>query len=206
MNSTEKKDQKGYAYIRNQVVHTGVTPSLRDIADAVGYSSRHSAEKMLSRLEERNFIKWEKGVIRLCHRTPNMSERTVDVPLVGSVACGAPTLAEQDYEALIPVSTRMAKPGNTYFLLRARGTSMNKTGIDDGDLLLVRQQPTADNGDKVVALINDDATVKRFYLDHENGVVILKPDSTDKRHQPIILSDDFMIQGVVVATLPKNIY
>lgn len=100
----------------------------------------------------------------------------------------------------------MAKPGNTYFLLRAIGTSMNKAGINDGDLLLVKQQPAAENGDKVVALINNDATVKRFYLDHEKGIVILKPDSTYKKHQPIILSDDFIVQGVVVAVLPKNLY
>lgn len=206
MNETNKKDLQAYAFIRNQILHTGVTPSLRDVADAVGYSSRNSAEKLLVRLEERGLIKRGENSIRLSDKTPSMTERTVDVPLVGAVACGLPSLAEQDFEALIPVSTRIAKPNHTYFLLRARGTSMNKSGINDGDLLLIQQQPAAENGDRVVALINNDATVKRFYLDHENGVVILKPNSTDKRHQPIILSEDFMIQGVVVAVLPKSLY
>ncbi len=206
MNETNKKDLQAYAFIRNQIIHTGVTPSLRDIADAVGYSSRNSAEKLLVRLEERGLIKRSENSMRLSDKTPSMTERTVDIPLVGAVACGLPSLAEQDFEALIPVSTRIAQPGHTYFLLRARGTSMNKSGINDGDLLLVRQQPAAENGDKVVALINNDATVKHFYLDHENGIVILKPNSTNKSYKPIILSEDFMIQGVVVATLPKNLY
>ena len=204
MDQTNKNDLRGYAFIRNQIIHTGVTPSLREIADAVGYDSRNSAEKMLVRLEDRGLIKRTENGIRLSGQTPSMTERTVDVPLVGSVACGLPTLAEQDFEALIPVSTRLARPGHTYFLLRARGTSMNKSGINDGDFLLVRQQPIADDGEKVVALINDDATVKRIY--HENDVIVLKPNSTYKKHKPIILSDEFMIQGVVVATLPANLY
>jgi repressor LexA len=204
MNKTNKNDLQGYAFIRNRIIHAGITPSLREIADAVGYSSRHSAEKMLVRLEDRGLIKRMRNGIRLSGHTPQMSDQTVDVPLVGTVACGLPTLAEQDFEALIPVSTRMARPGHTYFLLRAKGTSMDKSGINDGDLLLIRQQPAADDGEKVVALINNDATVKHIY--HENGFIILKPNSTDPQHKPIVLTDEFMIQGVVVATLPANIY
>ncbi len=204
MNKTEKNDLRGYAFIRNQIIRTGVTPSLRDIAGAVGYKSRHSAEKMLDRLEERDFIKRTKGMIHLCNRMPSLSEQTVNVPLVGSVACGLPSLAEQDSEAMVEVSTKIAHPGHTYFILRARGTSMNRSGINDGDLLLVRQQSTAEEGDKVVALINDDATVKHFH--REGGVTVLRPNSTDPTHKPIVLSDEFMIQGIVVATLPENIY
>ena len=133
-----------------------------------------------------------------------MTEQTVDVPLVGSVACGLPSLAEQDPEAVIEVSTKIARPGHTYFVLRARGTSMNKSGIKDGDLLLVRQQPTAEENEKVVALINDEATVKHFH--QEGDMVVLKPNSTDPSNKPIVLSDEFVIQGVVAATLPKNLY
>lgn len=203
MDTTDKKDSQGYAFIRNQILHSGTTPSLRQIADAVGYSSRHSAEKMLARIEERGLIKRTDNGIRLSGRTPVMSDRTVDVPLVGSVACGAPSLAEQDYEALIPVSTRIAKPGNDYFLLRAKGSSMNKSGIKNGDLLLIRQQPSAEEGEKIVALINDDATVKHFH--REDNVIILRPNSTVKSHKPIVLSDEFMIQGVVAGVLPKSI-
>ncbi len=204
MNSTNQKDLRGYAFIRNQIMHTGITPSLRAIAVVVDYNSPRSVQLMLVRLQKRGLISYSDGVIRLSPRkTSIMGERTVNVPLVGSVACGLPSLAEQDFEALIPVSTRLARPGHTYFLLRAKGTSMNKSGINDGDLLLVRQQQTADDGEKVVAFINDDATVKHLY--HKNGVIVLKPNSTDPKHRPIILSGEFLTQGVVAAVLPKTI-
>ncbi len=84
-----------------------------------------------------------------------MNEKTVDVPLVGSVACGLLSLTEQDPEAVIQVSIKIARPGHTYFLLRASATSMNKLEINDGDLALVRQQVTANPGEKVVAPIDD---------------------------------------------------
>lgn len=205
MNETNKKDLQGYAFLRNQIMHSGTTPSLREIGKIVEYASPRSVQLLLGRLEKRGLLSYSKGIIRL---TPSkasdwMSDRTVDVPLVGSVACGFPSLAEQDFEALIPISTRIAKPGHTYFLLRATGSSMNKSGIKDGDLLLVREQSTAADGEKVVALINDDATVKHIY--HKDGVIVLKPNSTKKEYKPIVLTEDFIVQGVVVAVLPKTI-
>jgi repressor LexA len=127
--------------------------------------------------------------------------RTVEIPLIGTVACGGPILAEENIEALIPVSTTLAKPGATYFLLRANGDSMNAVGINDGDTLLVRQQSTADNGQKVVALIDDSSTVKEFQ--REKDVVILKPRSHNKAYKPFVLTNNFQIQGVVIATLPR---
>ena len=204
MNRTEKKDLAGYAFIRNQVVHSGVTPSLREIGRVVGYKSPRSAQLMLERLQKRGLIGYTDGIIKLSGRkTPVMGEKTVTVPLVGSVACGLPSLAEQNPEALIQVSTRIARPGHTYFLLRAKGTSMNKSGIKHGDLVLVQQRPTAGEGEKVVALIDDEATIKHFH--HQGNVVVLRPNSTDKSHKPIALSGEFIIQGIVVATLPADL-
>jgi repressor LexA len=112
-----------------------------------------------------------------------------------------PLLAEENVEATIPVSKSLARPGGKYFLLRAVGDSMDLAGIEDSDLVLVRQQPTAENGEKVVALINEEATVKIFH--REKDVVLLRPQSRNKAHKPFVLSDDFLIQGVVVATLPR---
>ena len=80
---------------------------------------------------------------------------------------------------------------------------MNRSGINDGALILVKQQPTAVDGDMVVALIDDEATVKHFHRDTE--MVVLKPNSTDHSHKPIVLTDDFAVQGVVVAVLPGNL-
>jgi repressor LexA len=205
MTKTNQQDLKGYAFIRNSIVHTGITPSLREVGKAIGYDSPRSVQLMLERLEKRGLVGYSEGIIKLCSRKNlAMTEQTVDVPLVGSVACGLPSLAKQDPEAVIEVSTKIARPGHTYFVLRARGTSMNKSGIKDGDLLLVRQQPTAEENEKVVALINDEATVKHFHS--EGDMIVLKPNSTDPTNKPIVLSDEFMIQGVVTATLPKNLY
>jgi repressor LexA len=203
VNKNDRNDLLGYAFIRSQILHFGVVPSLRAIGSAVGYSSPRSVQLMLERLKKRRLLAYSNGVIRLSAQAPIMSEQTVDVPLVGAVACGLPSLAEQEAEAVIQVSTKIARPGHTYFLLRATGTSMNRSGIDDGDLVLVRQQASADEGDRVVALIDDSATIKHFH--REGRVVMLKPNSTDK-HKPIVVSEEFLIQGVVVATLPGNLY
>src|SRR5437764_3966850 len=130
MNRTDKKDLQGYAFIRDQIIHSGVTPSLRVIGNAVGYGSPRSVQLMLERLKKRQLLSYKEGVIRLSSRTPIMGEQTIEIPLVGSVACGLPSLAEQSPEALIQVSTKIARPGHSYFLLRAKGASMNKSGID----------------------------------------------------------------------------
>ena len=205
MTRTEQIDLQGYAFIRNQVVHSGTIPSLREIGRAVGYNSPRSVQLMLERLKRRGLISYNDGVIKFHPRKNfSISEQTVDIPLVGSVACGLPSLAEQRPEAMIGVSTKIARPGHSYFLLRARGTSMNKSGIKPNDLLLVKQQFNAEIGEKVVALINDEATVKHFYPASE--YVILKPNSTDPTHKPIVLSEEFSIQGVVTAVLPPNTY
>lgn len=126
--------------------------------------------------------------------------KTVYIPLLGSIACGAPILAIENIETEIAVSVDLLKGSNTHFLLRAKGNSMNEVGISDGDLVLIKQQYTAENGDFVVALIDDDATIKEF---HKNSdAIVLKPRSTEQIHQPIILTRDFRIQGIVVATIP----
>lgn len=202
MKRTDKTDLQGYTFIRNQIIHTGTTPSLRKIGEVVGYSSPRSVQLMLERLDRRGLLMYSDGKITLRHRnTPVMTEETVKVPLVGRAACGVPTLAEQDIETYLDISTRIARGGRTYFLLRAQGDSMDKSEINDGDLVLVRQQPTAEEGDIIVALINESATIKHFH--REGGVVILKPNSSDKSITPIILSEEFLIQGVVVQTIPN---
>jgi repressor LexA len=170
----------------------------------VGYGSPRSVQLMLGRLEKRGLISYAAGVVKLSSKQKSgTAEQTVEVPLIGSVACGLPTLAKQDAEAYVQISTRIARPGHSYFLLRAQGTSMNRSGINDGDLVLVCQQPNAEDGQKVVALIDDEATIKHLY--HQGDVIVLKPNSTDRSHKPIVMSDEFMVQGVVVASLPRSI-
>jgi len=132
--------------------------------------------------------------------TNNASAQTVKVPLLGDVACGTPIFAEENIEAFIPVSDKLIKSSYRYFILRASGDSMDDAGINDGDLVLIRQQQIAKNGDKVVALIDDEATIKEF---HNNGnMIVLKPRSKNSTHQPIVLTTDFRIQGIVETVIP----
>ncbi len=208
--SINDNDKKAYAFIRNRVVHGQGTPTLREINEVIGKSSPRSAVLALERLEKAGLLKRMGRVIRLVGEAlaSNTSISAVEIPLVGTIAAGAPMLAEENVETTIPVSTGLARPGSKYFLLRVSGTSMNLAKvrgvkIENGSIVLVRQQNTADDGEVVVALINDEATVK--ILERKNGVVILKPKSSDP-HKPIVLTDNCIIQGVVVAVLPPDLY
>lgn len=204
MNTTspDPKEFKGLFFIRDSIVYRGKTPSLRVISEHLGFKSPRSASLLIDRLIKKGYLeRTPMGNLRLLKDIDERAyaERVIKLPLVGIVPCGLPLLAEENIEAWIPVSQLIAKPGAQYFLLRAKGDSMDKSGIRDGDLLIVRQQPVAENGDRVVALIEDSATVKE--LQRNGDKVVLMPRSNNPVHQPIILSGNFMIQGVVVDTL-----
>jgi len=197
-----KKELSVLRLIRNEVVHRGHNPSVRELMKSSGYKSPYSIVLILKKLADAGFVSRNKnGKLKLIKdlKESNLNARTINIPLVGNAPCGAPFLAEQNIEAEIPVSTQLAKPGNEYFLLRAIGDSMNLKNINNGNLVLVRQQATAENGDVVVALINDEATIKEF--EYSKDVVLLKPKSKNKKHKPIILNEDFIIQGKIVATI-----
>lgn len=171
---------------------------------ALKYKSPHSAAVIVDRLVAMGLLSRKSdGSMKV--DKPLVEEdrhaQTVDIPLVGRIAAGSPLFAEENIEAHIAVSTQLARPPHKYFLLRVNGDSMNQAGIDDGDFILVKQQPTANNGEKIVALIDDEATVKEFQRGKD--AVVLKPKSNNTKHKPIILTRDFLVQGVVVATIPK---
>lgn len=201
-NKLSKKEIEAFRLIRNAVMHEQKSLSLRKIAELLGYRSPRSATVITKKLMEEGFIKrkadgnWQ--ILKDFNHELSIAQ-TVRVPLVGCVACGTPILAEENIEAYIPVSIKIAKPGGKYYILKASGDSMNQKGIDDGDLVLVKSQQTADTGDLVVALIDDSATVKEF--NKTDNAIILKPYSDNKKHQPIILHHDFMIQGVVQSVI-----
>jgi len=198
------KDLEALREIRNSLMHRGRVPSIRELMISLGYRSPRSAAVIYENLIKKGILKRKRdGGFQFVGGVEDDTIRaqTVDVPLVGSISCGVPVLAEENVEAIISVSTKLAQSPHKYFLLRAKGDSMDDRGINDGDLLLIRQQPTARNGDMVVALIDDEATVKEF---HSAGkTVVLKPRSRNKQHQPIVLTKDFQIQGVVVTTIQK---
>jgi repressor LexA len=196
-------DRKALTFIRNRIMHRGSAPSVRELASEMGFASPRSAMLVIDRLIDLGYLRRRDNrtlqLVRMPADAPDR-ELTVEIPLVGSAACGAALLAEENIEAMIPVTTLLARPGHKYFLLRANGDSMTEAGIEDGALVLVRQQPTADNGQVVVALIDDEATIKELQLSREAAV--LRPRTTNPAHRPIVLTRDFQVQGVVVATLP----
>lgn len=203
MEHLSNKQVEAIRHIRNWIANRGRTPSIRELMANLGYRSPRSAQDILEQLAEKNIIKkFDDGGYQLI-RDPDLGEargKTVNVPVVGTVAAGTPILAEENIEGFIPISTSLAKPGGEYFLLRVSGDSMDEAGINDGDFVLVRQQPVAEPGEQVIALIDDEATVKEYHP--KEDVVILKPRSTNPANKPIILDRDFQIQGIVVATVP----
>ncbi len=204
-NNLSSKDRKAYAFIKKQIISYGKAPTLREINKITGGKSPRSASLIIDRLIKAKLLIKKGREIKLAetHRSI-ISEQTINVPLLGLVPCGSPLFAEENIDAYIPVSTRIARPQNEYFFLRAEGDSMNKSGINSGDLLLIKKQNFAENSQRVVALINHEATVKIF--EKKGDMVILKPDSTNKNHKPIILTENLIIQGVVQEVLPADLY
>ncbi|MBP7791515.1 MAG: repressor LexA [Candidatus Goldbacteria bacterium] len=201
---TEKEIQLLKA-IQNWILTHGYSPTIRDLMSALNYASPNSVDYILNKLIIKGLVKRENRnlkILKHMHGTENRIN-TVNVPLVGTIACGAPLLATENILDKYPIDVQLAKPPNKYFLLRASGNSMDEANpaIHDGDLLLIRQQTTAMNGDIVVALINDDATAKEFLRSGDK--VILLPHSSDKTLKPIIVSENLLIQGIVVSVIPK---
>ncbi len=129
------------------------------------------------------------------------------VPVVGHVPAGPLMVADEVHEGWIRLPTFVVPEGATFFLLRVRGDSMNRArvrgdAIENGDLVLVRQQGAAEEGQVVVALIDGEATVKRF--DRGEGYYVLKPESTNPEHHPIVLDEDFLVQGVVTRVIKRG--
>ncbi len=185
----------------------GVPPTTREMQALGGFRSPRSVGQFLDALEAAGYIERGMGArnTRVLRRPPSVlpdHADTVLIPVVGRVAAGRPILAAENVEGHIPVSTKLARRAAGHFLLRVRGDSMNRAGIQDGDLVLVRQQDTADAGQVVVALIDEDATVKR--LRRGLDAVVLEPVSSNKAHKPIVVDRGFRIQGVVVAAIPGS--
>jgi len=180
----------------------GVPPTIRELASELNGVSTRTVHRYLERLEAKGWIeRWHgsRGIRLLRSATPAVE--TVAIPIVGEVPAGPLLLAEENRESWLRLPRSFVRSGGQrYFLLRVRGDSMNKARvegarIEDKDLILVRQQASADSGDIVVALIDGEATIKRFQ--RGPGYVVLKPESSNPSHQPIVADSRLQIQGVV---------
>ena len=191
-----KKQQEILDYIKSEILNRGFPPAVREICEAVHLKSTSSVHSHLEALEKNGYIRRDATkprAIEILDDQFNLVRReVVNVPLVGTVAAGQPILAVENVEGYFPVPAEFM-PNAQSFMLRVKGDSMINAGIFDGDQVLVKQQSSAENGDMVVALIEDSATVKTFYK--EDGYYRLQPENDDM--DPILVHGNLQILGKV---------
>mgnify|MGYP000458931363 CR=1 FL=1 len=172
-----KKQQEILDYIKNEILNRGFPPAVREICEAVHLKSTSSVHSHLEALEKNGYIRRDATkprAIEILDDQFNLVRReVVNVPLIGTVAAGQPIFAVENIEGYFPVPAEFM-PNAQSFLLKVKGDSMINAGIFDGDQVLVKQQSSAENGDMVVALVEDAATVKTFYK--EDGYYRLQPE------------------------------
>jgi repressor LexA len=197
------KQQEILEYIKSQILNKGYPPSVRDICAAVNLKSTSSVHAHLETLEKNGYIRRDPSksrTIEIIDDTFNLVRReVVNVPLLGQVAAGQPLLAVENITNYFPIPQECL-PNEETFMLTVKGDSMINMGIYEGDKIIVKKQSTANNGEVVVALVDDSATVKRFYK--ENGHIRLQPENDFM--DPIIV-DDCEILGKVIGLLRLGI-
>ena len=190
-----KKQEEILNYIKDEILERGFPPAVREICQAVGLKSTSSVHSHLESLEKNGYIRRDPTkprAIEILDESFNMLRREmVNVPVVGTVAAGQPILAEQNIDSYFPIPSEYM-PNEQSFILKVKGESMVNAGILDGDSVLVMQQTTARNGDIVVALIEDSATVKTYYK--ENGHYRLQPENDTM--DPITVDDSELLGKV----------
>lgn len=189
------KQKEILEYIKSQIINKGYPPAVREICEAVNLKSTSSVHSHLETLEKNGYIRRDPTkprAIEIIDDDFNLARReVVNVPILGTVAAGEPIFAEQNIEGYMPILPEDLPSGDS-FILHVHGDSMINAGIFDGDRLVVTKQDTADNGDIVVALVEDSATVKRFYK--ENGYFRLQPEND---YMAPIIVDEVSILGKV---------
>lgn len=189
-------------FIKKELQTKGYPPSVREICDAVGLKSTSTVHGHLERLEKKGVIRRDATKPRAIEILDSYSDiysskELIDIPLIGRVTAGQPILAVENIEDSFPLPIDFVD-GQSSFMLTVKGESMINAGILDNDYVIVRQQPIAKNGDIVVALIDDEATVKRFFK--EKDYIRLQPENPNM--EPIIVND-VIILGIVTGVLRK---
>ena len=190
------KQREILEYIKEMILKKGYPPAVREICEAVHLKSTSSVHSHLESLEKNGYIRRDPTkprTIEILDDDFALTRRElVNVPVIGTVAAGVPILAEQNIEDYLPIPAEIL-PNKEVFMLKVKGNSLIEAGIYNGDKVIVAKQPNAENGDKVVALVDDSATVKTFYK--ENGHFRLQPENSSM--DPIIL-DQVEILGKVI--------
>ena len=194
-------EQRILKYIMDVIHNEGFSPSVRDIQNALDIKSTSTVHSYVARLKEKGYIQKESGKSRTLRvnepQSPAEKQNTVRIPVVGKVAAGTPILAAENLEGYLDFpAVNRSYLDSQLFALRVRGESMIEAGIMDGDIIVVRKESSVANGQIVVALIDDEATVKTFYK--EDGHFRLQPEN--KTMEPIIVND-VIVLGRVVSTI-----
>ncbi|MBR4169857.1 MAG: transcriptional repressor LexA [Lachnospiraceae bacterium] len=193
------KQQEILEYIKEEILKKGYPPTVRDICEAVGLSSTSSVHSHLATLEKNGYIRRDPTKPRAIEIIDDsfqlVRHEMTSIPVVGTVAAGTPILAQQNIDSYFPLPVEYT-PNAQSFILKVKGDSMINAGIFDGDMIFVEQCNTARNGDIVVALVDDSATVKTFYK--ENGHIRLQPENDSM--EPFIL-DQVTILGKVFGVM-----
>ena len=191
-----KKQEEILNYIKNEILNRGFPPAVREICEAVNLKSTSSVHSHLETLEKNGYIRRDPThprAIEILDDNFNLTRReVVNVPLLGTVAAGQPLLAVENVETYFPIPSEYM-PNEQSFMLKVKGESMINVGILDGDQVLVRKQDSARDGDIVVALVGDSATVKTFYREKDHIRLQPENDSMD----PILVKEDLKILGKV---------
>ena len=193
------KQREILEYIKSQILERGFPPAVREICEAVNLKSTSSVHSHLETLEKNGYIRRDPTkhrAIEICDDSFQMIRtEMINIPVVGQVAAGTPILAEENIDNYIPIPVSMCPKGDS-FIVNVKGNSMINAGIFNGDMLFVHACNTAENGEKVVALIDDSATVKTYYK--EKGHIRLQPENDEM--DPIIV-ENCQILGKVFGVL-----
>ena len=198
MRSSGQNQQKILDFIRSEIETKGYPPSVREICAAVGLRSTSSVHMHLTQLEKQGVIRRDATKPRALELLDSPLSRGRSVPLVGKVTAGQPILAIENIEDYLIIPNDLAAQEEDLFALRVQGESMVEAGILDGDIVVVHSQEQAENGDIVVALIDDEATLKRIF--YEDGHVRLQPEN--HAMAPIIV-DHADVRGKLVALVRR---
>ena len=199
MDKLTKMQQKVYDYIRDTIRKNGVPPTMKEICDALDLSSTSTAHFHLNTLEKKGYIRRKKAKTRCIevvgdnfYGIETEDADFTSVPIIGTVAAGEPLYAQENIEGFFPIPTEYVSNVNN-FMLRIKGNSMKDAGILDKDIVLVRQQNDADNGDIIIALIDDSATCKKYYK--EDDFIRLQPENPD--YAPIYVKEVTILGKVI---------
>ncbi|WP_244832916.1 transcriptional repressor LexA [Clostridium sp. BJN0001] len=196
MDQLKNKQSEIYEFLKVYTENKGYPPSVREICEAVNLSSTSTVHGHLKRLEKKGLIKRDPSKPRALEilELSNPKKEMVNIPIIGKITAGRPVLAVENYEDTFPLPLDYIKHDKELFALRVNGNSMINAGINNNDLAIVEESNVASNGDIVVALIDDSATIKRFFK--ENGHYRLQPENDTM--DPIII-DKCTVLGKLVA-------